>query len=177
MTTLVLAPILALTVASATQSSVSVTHAATAARTVAPSQSAINHLVVSELREPQTDAPSAVPAPVIKLLSKPRLTAPAPVKAAPPAAPPANPNSVIGIIEAAAARWGVSGSWMVSIARCESGLRPNADNPRGPYIGLFQFLQSTFRNNGGTNINDAADQANIAAKMLAHGQAHQWSCA
>jgi hypothetical protein len=175
MTTLALAPILALTVASATQSSGSVTHAATAARTVAGSQSAINHLVVSELREPQTDAPSAVPAPVIKPLYKPRLTAPAPVTVK--AAPPANPNSVIGIIEAAAARWGVSGSRMVSIARCESGVRPNAYNPRGPYIGLFQFLQSTFLANGGTNINDAADQANIAAKMLAHGQAHQWSCA
>jgi hypothetical protein len=66
---------------------------------------------------------------------------------------------------------------MVSIARCESGLRPNAYNPRGPYIGLFQFLQSTFTANGGTNIWSATDQANIAAKMLAHGQAHQWSCA
>ncbi len=93
------------------------------------------------------------------------------------AGPPADPNSVIGIIEAAAARWGVSGSWMVKIARCESGLRTNAYNPRGPYIGLFQFLQSTFTHNGGTDIYSAADQSNIAAKMLAHGQAHQWSCA
>ena len=66
---------------------------------------------------------------------------------------------------------------MVNIARCESGLRPTAYNPSGPYIGLFQFLQSTFTANGGTNIYDAADQSNIAAKMLAHGQAHQWSCA
>jgi soluble lytic murein transglycosylase-like protein len=181
MTTLVLAPILAFTVASATETSGSVTHAAPAARTAARIQGTVNHLVVSELREPQTDAPSPTPAPVIKPLSKPRIAAPSPVKAAPPAnlsaAPPANPNSVSGIIEAAAARWGVSGSLMVSIARCESGLRPNAYNPGGPYIGLFQFLQSTFRANGGTNIYDAADQANIAAKMLAHGQAHQWGCA
>ena len=86
-------------------------------------------------------------------------------------------GSVASIIRAAAARWGVSGDWMVSIARCESGLRPNAYNPRGPYYGLFQFLMSTFRANGGTNIWDASDQSNIAAKMLAHGQAHQWSCA
>ena len=84
---------------------------------------------------------------------------------------------MIGIIEAAAARWGVSGAWMVKIARCESGLRTTAYNPHGPYIGLFQFLTSTFTHNGGTNIYSAADQANIAAKMLAHGQAHQWSCA
>jgi soluble lytic murein transglycosylase-like protein len=86
-------------------------------------------------------------------------------------------GSIEAIIEAAAQRWGVSGSWMISIAHCESGLRPNAYNPRGPYYGLFQFLMSTFTHNGGTNIWDPADQANIAAKMLAHGQAYQWSCA
>jgi hypothetical protein len=114
-------------------------------------------------------APAAPPAPVAP--------APKPRAAFVPPPPSASPNSVIGIIEAAAARWGVSGSWMVNIARCESGLRPNAYNPRGPYIGLFQFLSSTFRANGGTNIWSATDQANIAAKMLAHGQAHQWSCA
>lgn len=113
-----------------------------------------------------TPAPTAMPTPI------PRPTAPAIAHVA-----QADPNTVIGIIQAAAARWGVSGDWMVSIARCESGLRPNAYNPRGPYIGLFQFLQSTFTHNGGTNIWDATDQANIAAKMLAHGQAHQWSCA
>ena len=52
---------------------------------------------------------------------------------------------------------GVSGDWMVKIARCESGLNPHAYNPRGPYIGLFQFLMSTFTHNGGTNIWDPAD--------------------
>jgi hypothetical protein len=86
-------------------------------------------------------------------------------------------NAVVAIINAAAARWGVSASWMVSIARCESGLNPRSYNPRGPYYGLFQFLMSTFVHNGGTNIWDPADQANVAAKMLAHGQAYQWSCA
>ena len=104
---------------------------------------------------------------------------PAAVRKAAPALtiPPAWNGDVTSIIEAAAARWGVSGTWMVNIAHCESGLRPNAYNPRGPYYGLFQFLMSTFTHNGGTNIWDPADQANIAAKMLAHGQAHQWSCA
>jgi soluble lytic murein transglycosylase-like protein len=122
----------------------------------------------------RTPAPTPAPAPPPKpaaVASKPR---PAPRI---PAVAPAAPNTIVGIIEAAAARWGVSGSWMVSIARCESGLRPNAYNPSGPYIGLFQFLQSTFTANGGTNIWSATDQSNIAAKMLAHGQAHQWSCA
>ena len=115
--------------------------------------------------------PFPAPKPAPKPAIRPRVVPKIPVVA------PAAPNTIVGIIEAAAARWGVSGSWMVGIARCESGLRPNAVNPSGPYIGLFQFLQSTFTANGGTNIWSATDQANIAAKMLAHGQAHQWSCA
>lgn len=93
-------------------------------------------------------------------------------------APVAGPTgSVESIIRAAAAQWGVSGDWMVRIARCESGMNPHSVNPRGPYLGLFQFLTSTFRANGGTNIWDPTDQANVTAKMLAHGQAHQWTCA
>jgi soluble lytic murein transglycosylase-like protein len=130
-------------------------------------------LAVAELLHAQTPPP-ATPAPVAKPAPPPRQRpTPKPIVAGPPAAP----GSVVAIIEAAASRWGVSGSWMVSIARCESGLRTNAVNPSGPYLGLFQFLQSTFTANGGTNIWSATDQSNIAAKMLAHGQAHQWSCA
>jgi soluble lytic murein transglycosylase-like protein len=130
-------------------------------------------LAVAELLHAQTPPP-ATPAPTPRPAPPPR---PRPTVQPVVAPPPAAPGSVVAIIEAAAYRWGVSGSWMVKIARCESGLRTNAVNPSGPYLGLFQFLQSTFRANGGTNIWSAADQSNIAAKMLAHGQAHQWSCA
>jgi soluble lytic murein transglycosylase-like protein len=129
-------------------------------------------LAVAELLHAQTPPP-ATPAPVARPAPPPR---PRPTVRPVVAGPPAPPGSVVAIIEAAAYRWGVSGSWMVSIARCESGLRTNAVNPSG-HLGLFQFLQSTFTANGGTNIWSAADQSNIAAKMLAHGQAHQWSCA
>jgi hypothetical protein len=168
MTTLILSPVLALTLVSATQP-VAGTPVSTAGRIHVTSFTIAKPDLVDAVEATATPAP-ARPAP-----ARPRLhVARASVHVAPPAA---NPNSVIGIIEAAAARWGVSGSWMVSIARCESGLRTNAYNPRGPYIGLFQFLMSTFTHNGGTNIYSAADQSNIAAKMLAHGQAHQWSCA
>jgi hypothetical protein len=174
MTTLILSPVLALSLASAAQS-VATTNVITVNRTeslILPVQEPDfrGHLIAAPTPTP---APSATPAParpVAKLSVRLRA-------AAPPLVAPASPSSVIGIIEAAAARWGVSGAWMVQIARCESGLRPTAVNSAGPYIGLFQFLQSTFTHNGGTNIWDAADQANIAAKMLAHGQAHQWSCA
>ena len=173
MTTLIISPIVAVTLVSVAQPLASRSTAAAGAQQVSRVQGRIAPLIVTDLREPQTDAPApAAPTAAPKPPARPRVVAP-PIAAG----PPADPNSVIGIIEAAAARWGVSGSWMVKIARCESGLRPNAYNPRGPYIGLFQFLQSTFTHNGGTNISDAADQSNIAAKMLANGQAHQWSCA
>jgi len=86
-------------------------------------------------------------------------------------------TTVVAIIVAAAQRWGDDPNFLLRIASCESGLRPNAINRSGPYYGLFQFLMSTFVHNGGTNIWDPTDQANIAAKMIAHGQAYQWSCA
>ena len=129
------------------------------------------HANLYELR-PRAPLPSPTPVPT----PTPTPT-PAPKVAPAVVIPPAASGDIVAIIRAAAARYGVSGDWMVSIAECESGLRPNAYNPRGPYIGLFQFLQSTFTANGGTNIWDPTDQANVTAKMLANGQAHQWSCA
>ena len=86
---------------------------------------------------------------------------------------------VVADITAAAQHWGVSVSWMLRTANCESHFHWNSVNPSGPYIGVFQFLMSTFIANGGTaaSIWDPAAQANIAAKMFAHGQSHEWSCA
>ena len=86
---------------------------------------------------------------------------------------------VVADITASAEHWGVSVSWMLRTANCESHFHWNSVNPRGPYIGVFQFLMSTFIANGGTaaTIWDPADQANIAAKMFAHGQSREWSCA
>ena len=175
MATLILSPVLALTLVSATTP------------VAGPTTVTVGSVRVTAFTIAKPDLIDAVnaatppPAPVAlapaKHAARPAIKKPRVASAPVIAAPPADPNSVIGIIEAAAARWGVSGGWMVKIARCESGLRPTAYNPRGPYIGLFQFLQSTFSHNGGTDIYSAADQADIAAKMLAHGQAHQWSCA
>jgi Transglycosylase-like domain len=86
---------------------------------------------------------------------------------------------VVADITAAATHWGVSVSWMLKTANCESHFHWNSVNPSGPYIGVFQFLMSTFIANGGTRatIWSPVAQANIAAKMFAHGQAHEWSCA
>ena len=150
--------------------------AVTPAAHAAPARAVVRvaPFAIAETLQYQTAQATPTPAPTP---AAPVAAAPVRRQAAPPPVAPADPNSIVGIIQAAAARWGVSGDWMVKIARCESGLNPRAYNPRGPYIGLFQFLESTFRANGGTNIYDPSDQANIAAKMLAHGQAHQWSCA
>jgi soluble lytic murein transglycosylase-like protein len=120
--------------------------------------------------ETPTPAPTAPP-------TAPPTAKPRPSQPAIPAAPPPAPGTIQAIIQQAAATWGVSYPWMLKIAQCESGLNPRAYNPAGPYYGLFQFLMSTFRANGGTNIWDPVQQANITAKMLAHGQAHQWGCA
>ncbi len=86
---------------------------------------------------------------------------------------------VVADITAAAEHWGVSVSWMLKTANCESHFHWNSVNRSGPYIGVFQFLMSTFIANGGTaaTIWDPVAQANIAAKMFAHGQSHEWSCA
>jgi soluble lytic murein transglycosylase-like protein len=123
------------------------------------------------IRSEATPTPTPVPtvAPTPKPTPRPR--------PAIPAAPPPAPGTIEAIIQQAATTYGVSYPWMLKIAKCESGLNPRAYNPAGPYYGLYQFLMSTFRANGGTDIWDPVQQANITAKMLAHGQAHQWGCA
>jgi len=129
---------------------------------------------------------------MLRVRSANLISIPPPVaKPAPQRARPAHPgfvipsglsvsqSQVIADITAAATHWGVSVSWMLRTANCESHFHWNSVNPAGPYIGVFQFLMSTFIANGGTaaTIWSPVAQANIAAKMFAHGQAHEWSCA
>jgi soluble lytic murein transglycosylase-like protein len=119
-----------------------------------------------------TPAPTPAPTPTARPAVQPAVSTPAPAPL-----PSYSPGSVQADIVAAADKYGVSASWMIRIAECESGMRPTAVNPRGPYDGLFQFLPSTFRAHGGTNIWDPVQQSNITAQMLAAGEASQWSCA
>ena len=89
----------------------------------------------------------------------------------------AAPGSVEGVILDAAAAHGVSGAYLVSIARCESGLDPGATNPAG-YYGLFQYDQQTWASYGQGSIYDAAAQASTTAALIAAGQADRWpNCA
>jgi hypothetical protein len=135
------------------------------------------------VRDPQVGLPDPTATALPVLSPPPRAPRPPRTAATPAAAlglpigPVLAPDSVEGIIRAAAARHGVSPDWMVKIARCESGLRPHAFNPVGPYYGIFQFLMSTFHAHGGTDIWDPSQQAEITATMLSHGGARAWGCA
>jgi len=81
---------------------------------------------------------------------------------------------IVAIITAAAQADGVDPSWLINTAACESGYKPYAYNPAGPYDGLFQFLPATFRAHGGTDIWNPTQQANIAASMFSNGESSAW---
>jgi soluble lytic murein transglycosylase-like protein len=102
-------------------------------------------------------APSPTPTP------EPALAAPA--------------GSIAEIVYDAAAEYGISGSYLLSVASCESGLNPSAVNPAG-FHGLFQFGTGTWATEGYGSIYDPVAQARTAARMLAAGQASRWpNCA
>ena len=118
-----------------------------------------------------TPAPAPSPTPTPTPTAKLAPAAPArPVTVAP------SQQAVADIIRAAAAKYGANADQMIRVAMCESHLNPNSYNPRGGYTGLFQFAPSTFAAHGGHNIWDAADQADVAARMFASGGAGAWSC-
>lgn len=103
------------------------------------------------------------------------------------AAPSAPAGGIEGIIRAAAAKHGLSGDYMVHIARCESTLNPNAVNYNyyaggGHPSGLYQFIPSTWARMssqagyGGASVFDATANANVAAWAFANGRASEWEC-
>jgi uncharacterized protein YabE (DUF348 family) len=86
------------------------------------------------------------------------------------------------MVEAAAAQWGVDPNMMLRIMTCESHGNAssvshfivNGEHPTG----LFQFLPSTWRSNGGNddNILDGTVQVQIAAKKMANEGTKAWQC-
>jgi uncharacterized protein YabE (DUF348 family) len=86
------------------------------------------------------------------------------------------------LVEAAAAQYGLDPNMMLRIMMCES--RGNASAVSNFVVmgqhptGLFQFLPSTWRANGGTddNIFDGALQIQIAAKKMARDGTSAWEC-
>jgi resuscitation-promoting factor RpfB len=55
-----------------------------------------------------------------------------------------------------------------ALAKCESGGRPGAVNPAGPYYGLYQFSLSTWQSVGGKGLPSeaSADEQTYRAKLL-----------
>lgn len=94
------------------------------------------------------------------------------------------PVSSGGDIQSIIVKWanyfGVSPSWLLGVARCESTFNTRAYNASGA-TGLFQFMPSTFyayapRAGAGSDIYSAEDQSRTAAYMFSIGQAGQWVC-
>ncbi len=81
-------------------------------------------------------------------------------------------------IKRAARRYNQSESAMLRVARCESNLDPCAVNSRGPYYGLYQFLESTWRTTPyrRDDIFDPKPQALAAAWMWKQGRKNEWAC-
>ncbi|GAB4157624.1 MAG: hypothetical protein Fur003_1380 [Candidatus Dojkabacteria bacterium] len=65
-------------------------------------------------------------------------------------------------------------SWLKFIMRCESACNAGIVSKNGLYYGLFQFMQSTFKNYGGTDIFNGNQQISTALKVYRLGGATQW---
>lgn len=64
-----------------------------------------------------------------------------------------------------------------ALAGCEAGGNPQAVNTAGPYYGLYQFLESTWRSVGGTGIptqHSASEQTYRAQILYNRSGAGQW---
>ena len=87
-------------------------------------------------------------------------------------------GDIVAIIYAAADRYGQSRADMLRVARCESGLNPNAYNGAYGASGLFQFLPGTWATTPYANqdIFDPVASANAAGWMWSVGRRGEWVC-
>lgn len=87
-------------------------------------------------------------------------------------------DQIIDIIYEAADSYGQSREAMLRVARCESGLNPNAVGGGGAWHGLYQFVPSTFAGTpyGQYDIYDPWANANAAGWMWAEGKKSAWVC-
>lgn len=74
-------------------------------------------------------------------------------------------SAIANLIAAAAQRYGVDPQALTGIGKLESGLNPNAKNPRSSAGGLFQFIDSTAARYGLSNRFDPAAAADAAARL------------
>lgn len=95
-------------------------------------------------------------------------------------------SNVEQIVRNAARKYGIDENYFVHIARCESGLNPNAVNynynENGYPSGLFQHLsgywpaRAALYGYAGASVFDATANANVTAQMFAAGQQGLWEC-
>lgn len=86
-----------------------------------------------------------------------------------PAAPPATAGGDTqydGLIQAAAARYGIDPALLKGLIRAESNFDPNAGSPAGAQ-GLTQLMPATAASLGVTNVHDPAQAIDGGAKYLA----------
>jgi hypothetical protein len=116
--------------------------------------------------------PAAEPTPMSEVAGA--VLVPEPVVEQPTATqPPPPPVVPIGEIEEMVCSYAWSCSWALSVMYCESGGNPNAYNPAGPYIGLFQLHESL-----GSNLYDPATNIATAYSLyLSHGPSAWGGCA
>lgn len=95
-------------------------------------------------------------------------------------------GDVESIIRSAANRYGVSGDMLMRIARCESGLNPNAvaknyiagTHPTGLFQHVAAYWPQRAVNYGhaGASIFDTTAQAEVTAQMFRDGHSKLWEC-
>lgn len=137
----------------------------------------------------QTLAPTQIPSPTPNITPAPiptEIPTPVPTKTASPipmptpAIPSATSSEINGFIDRFSAQYRVDPNVLRHIAVCESGFRSNAKN--GPYIGLYQFGEITWKNirkEFGEDTNpllrySAEESVQTAAYALSHGKSGIW---
>src|SRR5579862_1137922 len=91
----------------------------------------------------------------------PPAPAPAPAQAAVPIKQPPDPKS---LVRDAAARYALPASFVESVARTESGLKPNAVSPKGA-VGVMQLMPATARALS-ADPNDPQQNIDAGTKLL-----------
>lgn len=89
-------------------------------------------------------------------------------------------QQVESIIRLYASKSNVGGDLMVSIAKCESGLKIDIKNPKSSASGIFQWLDSSWLRYSKIygiigDKNNPANQAELTAKVISNGGIGNWS--
>ena len=111
---------------------------------------------------------------------KPKPTTPAPKKITVVNYPV--PTDLDAVFASAAQTYGVDKNLLTKIAKCESNFHSTSVNPDGPYLGMFQYLESTWistRKQMGADPNpslvfDAEEAIKTSAWKIAHNGLNSW---